>query len=45
MIEVKREGRIGVTERRGRQRSQLLHDLKETRCYWKLKEDVLDHPR
>ena len=33
-----------MTERRGRQRRQLLDDLKETRCYWQLKEEVLDRP-
>jgi hypothetical protein len=32
------EGRIEVTERRGRRRKQLLDDLKEMRSYWKLKE-------
>ena len=29
--------------RRGRRRRQLLDDLKETRRYWKLKEEALDH--
>jgi hypothetical protein len=31
-----------VTERRGRRRKKLLNDLKETRGYWKLKEEALD---
>ena len=35
-------GRIEVTRRRGRRRKQILHDLKETRQYWKLKEDAVD---
>ena len=34
-----------MTERRGKQRRQLLDNLKETRCYWKLEEEVLDRPR
>jgi len=34
-----------VIVRRGRQRGQLLDDLTETRCYWKLKEEGLDRPR
>ena len=29
--------------RRGRRRKQILNDLKETREYWKLKEEALDH--
>jgi hypothetical protein len=33
------EGRIEVTERRGRRRKQLLDDLKETRGLWTLKEE------
>jgi hypothetical protein len=32
------EGRIEVTERRGRRHEQLLEDLKEKKGYWKLKE-------
>jgi hypothetical protein len=28
--------------RQGRRRKQLLSDLKETRSYWKLKEEALD---
>jgi len=31
-----------VTERRGRRLKQMLDDLKETRGYWKLEEDVVD---
>jgi hypothetical protein len=31
-----------VTRRRGRRRKQLLYYLKETRGYWKLKEESLD---
>jgi hypothetical protein len=34
--------RIEVTGRRERRRQQLLDDLKKTREYWKLKEEVLD---
>jgi hypothetical protein len=33
--------RIYVTGRRGRRRKQLLDDLKETRGYWKCKEEEL----
>ena len=40
--EGKIEGRIEVTERRGRRRKQMLDDLRETRGYWKLKEVALD---
>jgi len=32
-----------VTRRLGRRREQLLDDLKETRGYWKLKEEALAH--
>jgi hypothetical protein len=42
VIEGKLEGRIEVAERRGRRSKQLLDDIKETRGYWKLKEEVLD---
>jgi hypothetical protein len=42
VIEGKIEGRIEGTGRRGRRRKQLLHDLKETREYWNLKEAALD---
>jgi hypothetical protein len=31
-----------VRRRRVRRRKQLLDDLKETRVYWKLKEEALD---
>jgi hypothetical protein len=37
------EGKILGTRRRGRRRMQLLDDLKETRRYWKLKEEFQDH--
>jgi hypothetical protein len=40
--EGKVDGRIGVTGRQGRRRQQLLDDRKETRRYWKLKEEALD---
>jgi hypothetical protein len=30
------------SERRGRRRKQILNDRKETRGYWKLKEEELD---
>ena len=37
------EGRIGVTGRRGRRRrKQILSNFKDTRGYWKLKEETLD---
>jgi hypothetical protein len=42
VIEGKLEGRIEMTGRRGRRRTQLLDDLKERRRYWKLKEEELD---
>jgi hypothetical protein len=42
VIERKKEGRIEITVRRGRRREQLLHDLREKRRYWKLKEEALD---
>jgi hypothetical protein len=42
VIEGKIEGKIEVTERRGRRRKQLLDDVKEKRTYWKLKEEALD---
>jgi hypothetical protein len=42
VIEEKLEGRIEMTERRGRRRKQLLDDLKGKRRYWKLKEAALD---
>jgi hypothetical protein len=42
VIEGKLEGRIEVTVRRGRRRKRLLGDCKETRGYWKLKEEAPD---
>jgi hypothetical protein len=36
------DGRIGVTGRRRRRRAELLDYLKETRGYWKLKEEAVD---
>ena len=42
VIEGAIEGSVDVTGRRGRRRKQLLDDLKETRGYWKLKEEALD---
>jgi len=33
---------LEVTGRRGRRLKQLLYNLKETRGYWKLKEDIVD---
>jgi hypothetical protein len=42
VIEGKLEGRIKVIGRRGRRRKQLLDNPKETRGYWKLKEEILD---
>ena len=41
VIEGQIEGRLGVTERRGRRRKQLLDDLMERRGGWNLKEEVL----
>ena len=42
VVEGKTEGMTEVTERRGRRRKQLLHDLEETTGYCKLKEEALD---
>jgi hypothetical protein len=42
VIEGKIEGRIEVTGRRGIRRKQLLDDPKETRGYWKLKQEGLN---
>jgi hypothetical protein len=42
VIEGTIEGRIEVTERRGRRRKQLLDDLKEKRRYLELKKEALD---
>jgi hypothetical protein len=36
-------GGLEVTRRQGRRREQLLDGLKETRGYWKLKEEALDY--
>jgi len=36
------EGRIEVTGRQGKRCKQLVDGLKETRGYWKLKEEALD---
>jgi hypothetical protein len=41
VIKGKKEGRMEMTERRGRRRKQLLDDLKEKRGYTKLKEEAL----
>jgi hypothetical protein len=41
VIEGKIEGRIDVMGRRGRRRTQLLDDLRETRAYCKSKERTL----
>jgi hypothetical protein len=43
VIDGKIEGNIKVLERRGRRFMQLLDDLKETRKYWKFKEEAADH--
>jgi hypothetical protein len=43
VIEGKTEGSIEVTGRRGKRRKQLSNGLRETRGYWKLKEEALDH--
>jgi hypothetical protein len=42
VIEERIEGRMTAKGRRGRRHKQLLDDLKETRGYSKLKEEVLD---
>jgi len=42
VIEVKIEGRVEVTERRGRRRKKLLDDLEERRECWKLNEEALE---
>jgi hypothetical protein len=41
-IEGKIEGRTEVMERRGKRHKQLLDELKETKSYWKLKEEGVD---
>ena len=38
------ERRIEVRGRRERRRTQLSDDLKETRGYWKLKEEAVNRP-
>jgi hypothetical protein len=43
--DIKIEGRIELTGRRGRRCMQLLNYLKGRRGYWKLKEEALDHTR
>jgi hypothetical protein len=42
-VEGRAEGRREVTERRGIRSKQLLDDRKETRVYWRLKEEALDN--
>ena len=44
VIDEKVEGRIDrrVTWRRGRRHQELMYDFKESRGYWKLKDEVLD---
>ena len=42
IIKGKAEKGIEATVRKGRRRKQLLYDFKETRGYWKLKEETLD---
>ena len=42
VIEGKIEGRLEVTGRQGRRSKQLPVGLKDTRGYWKLKEEALD---
>jgi len=37
-----KEGKIEMAGRRGRRRKQQVDYLKETRGYWKLKEEALD---
>jgi hypothetical protein len=42
VIERKIEGRIEVSGRQGRRCKLLLDDLKETKGYWKWKDEALD---
>ena len=42
IIEVKKEGRVNVTRRRGRRCKKLLDDFKEKKGHWKLKDETLD---
>jgi hypothetical protein len=37
------ERKVEERGRRGRRRKQLLGEVRETRRYWKLKEEALDH--
>jgi hypothetical protein len=37
-----KKGKIDVMVRRRKRRKQVLHDLKETRGYWELKEEGLE---
>jgi len=39
VVEVKAEGRIGVTGRRVRRHKQLLEEIEERREYWKFKRE------
>jgi hypothetical protein len=43
VAERKKERRMAVTRIRRRRRKYLRDDLKETRSYWKLKVEALDH--
>jgi hypothetical protein len=43
VIEGKIEGKILGKVRRGRRRKQLADGLRETKIYWKLKGEALDH--
>jgi len=43
VTEGKIQGWAEVTGRRGRRRKQLLDHLEETRGYWKLTKEALDH--
>jgi hypothetical protein len=42
VIEGKIEGQVEVTGGRGRRLKQLMYDFKETKGYWKMREDALD---
>jgi hypothetical protein len=42
LVEVRLEGRMEVTRRRGIRRKKLVDDLKEKRGDWKVKEETLD---
>ena len=43
IIEEKIDGGMEVTGSQGIRRKQLLDDLKETRVYWKLKDEAVDY--